>query len=218
MSRFRHAVKGRDQHIFTLRAACVVLLLLLITAMGGWMRAPEKLTIHNPPDLRKGSTRPWWEIPPPTVYGFTYYIFQQLNAWPKNGKVDYPARIQSLSAYLTPQCKAFLEEDAKVRGEKNELTDRVRVVYEIPGRGYSSDSVKVIDRDNWVVKLDLVADEYYLTEPVKRAMVRYPIKVVRWDGDSESNPFGMALDCYEGIPQRLSAAPEQSKTERKGVF
>lgn len=49
--------------------------------------------------------------------------------------VDYPARIQSLSSYLTPQCKAFLEEDAKQRGEKNELTDRVRVVYEIPGRG-----------------------------------------------------------------------------------
>lgn len=105
-----------------------------------------------------------------------------------------------------------------IRGEKNELTDRVRVVYEIPGRGYSGDSVKVIDRDNWTVKLDLVADEYYLTEPVKRAMVRYPLKVVRWDGDSETNPFGMALDCYDGIPQRLSAAPEEPKQKNKGMF
>jgi len=28
----------------------------------------------------------------------------------------------------------------------------------------------------------------------------------------------MALDCYEGIPQRLAAAPEQPKPERKGMF
>jgi integrating conjugative element protein (TIGR03746 family) len=176
------------------------------------MRAPEKLTIHIPPDLRKGSTRPVWEVPPPTVYSFTYYIFQQLNAWPKNGKVDYPARIESLSPYLTPQCKAFLKEDSNQRDAKGELTDRVRVVYEIPGRGYTTKSVKVIDRDNWVVSLDLIADEYYLTEPVKRATVRYPLRVVRWDGDSETNPFGLALDCYEGIPQRLS------KAENKGTL
>lgn len=212
MSRFRHAVKGRDQHIFTLRAACFVLLILLMTALGGWMRAPEKLTIHIPPDLRKGSTRPVWEVPPPTVYSFAYYIFQQLNAWPKNGKVDYPARIESLSPYLTPQCKAFLKEDSNQRDAKGELTDRVRVVYEIPGRGYTTKSVEVIDRDNWVVRLDLIADEYYLTEPVKRATVRYPLRVVRWDSDSETNPFGLALDCYEGIPQRLS------KAENKGTL
>ncbi len=78
--------------------------------------------------------------------------------------------------------------------------------------------MKVVDRDNWVVKLDLVADEYYLTEPVKRVTVRYPIRVVRWDGDSETNPFGMALDCYDGIPQRLSAAPELPKHTKKGMF
>lgn len=217
MSRFRHAVKNRDQHILTLRIACGVLVFFLLLTSIGWIRAPENLTIHNPPDLRSGSTRPWWEVPPPTVYAFAFYIFQQLNAWPKNGEVDYPAKIKTLSPYLTPACQDFLSTDAKKRGDSNELTGRVRVVYEIPGRGYQSKAVTVVDRDHWVVHLDLVADEYVSAEPVKRALVRYPLKVVRWDGDAERNPFGLALDCYDGVPQRLEAAPK-TPSHKPGVF
>ncbi len=80
MSKFRHALQNRDQHILTLRMICGVLVLCLFVAFAGWMRAPAKLTIHNPPDLRSGSTRAWWEVPLPTVYAFSFYIFQQLNA------------------------------------------------------------------------------------------------------------------------------------------
>lgn len=217
MSRFRHALQNRDQHILTLRAACGVLLLLLLVTLGGWMTAPDRLTIHNPPDLRTGSTRPWWEVPAPTVYSFAFYIFQQLNAWPKNGDVDYPAKIAALSPYLTPSCKSFLDADARKRAENGQLADRVRVVYEVPGRGYASDSVTVHSRDSWGVRLDVVADEYFQSEPVKRALVRFPLKVVRWSGDAERNPFGLALDCYDGVPQRLEAAPVPVKPQQ-GVF
>ncbi|MBD2816401.1 TIGR03746 family integrating conjugative element protein [Xenorhabdus sp. Flor] len=217
MSRFRHALKNRDQHILTLRLACGVLVLVLLITLIGWMTAPRNLTIHNPPDLRSGSTRVWWEVPAPSVYSFAFYLFQQLNAWPKNGAQDYPAKIAVLSPYLTPACQDFLREDAKTRADSGELLDRVRVVYEIPGRGYETKSVTVRNRDNWVVRLDLVADEYYHAEPVKRALVRYPLKVVRWEGDAERNPFGLALDCYDGMPQRLEAMP-QSVEEKKGVF
>ncbi|CCW32987.1 TIGR03746 family integrating conjugative element protein [Xenorhabdus bovienii] len=217
MSRFRHAVKNRDQHILTLRIACGILVLVLLMSLMGWMDSPRNLTIHNPPDLRSGSTRPWWEVPAPSVYSFAFYIFQQLNAWPKNGAQDYPAKIYALSPYLTPACQDFLREDAKSRADSGELLDRVRVVYEIPGRGYETRSVTVRDRDNWVVRLDLVADEYYHAEPVKRALVRYPLKVVRWEGDAERNPFGLALDCYDGMPQRLEALPLSSEA-KKGVF
>ncbi|MDC9616405.1 TIGR03746 family integrating conjugative element protein, partial [Xenorhabdus khoisanae] len=156
MSRFRHAVKNRDQHILTLRVACGILVLVLLLSLSGWMASPRNLTIHNPPDLRTGSTRPWWEVPAPSVYSFAFYIFQQLNAWPKNGAQDYPAKIYALSPYLTPACQDFLREDAKTRADSGELLDRVRVVYEIPGRGYGTRSVTVRDRDNWVVRLDLV--------------------------------------------------------------
>ncbi|MDC9612913.1 TIGR03746 family integrating conjugative element protein [Xenorhabdus khoisanae] len=205
MSRFRHALLNRDQHILTLRIICIVLVTILLVTLGGWMNAPRNLTIHNPPDLRSGSTRAWWEVPHSTIYAFTFYIFQQLNSWPKDGETDFPQKIGMLSPYLTPSCKAFFENESRHRANTGELKDRVRVIYEVPGRGYSENKVRVIDRDNWIVDLDVVADEYYHSEPVKRAVVRYPIKVMRWDGDPELNQFGLALDCYEGVPQRLEA-------------
>ncbi|GDV05594.1 hypothetical protein BvCmsSIP024_04498 [Escherichia coli] len=117
MSRFRHALQDRDQHIRSLRIISAVLAGFLLLACIGWMTAPSRLTIHNPPDLRSGSTRPWWEVPPSTVYSFAFYIFQQLNAWPKNGEVDYPAKIHALSAYLTPSCRELMEGDVRRRKE-----------------------------------------------------------------------------------------------------
>jgi integrating conjugative element protein (TIGR03746 family) len=93
----------------------------------------------------------------------------------------------------------------------------VRGVSEIPERGYRDDSVTIIDRDNWRVRLDLVTDEYVNSEPVKRSLVRYPLKVVRWDKNPEANPFGLALDCLSEAPQRLEAAPVV-KEEKKGAF
>ncbi|EEH0482750.1 TIGR03746 family integrating conjugative element protein, partial [Salmonella enterica] len=161
MSLFRNAVSARDSHIHTLRLACVILGILAAVSMGGWYMAPRDLTIRIPPDLRSGSTQKWWEVPASTVYSFGFYIFQQLNAWPKNGSVDYPARIAQLSPYLTPACQDFLNKDVRLRRTNGELQDRVRMVYEIPMHGYSSNSVHEQGMDNWTVNLDLVADEYY---------------------------------------------------------
>lgn len=70
----------------------------------------------------------------------------------------------------------------------------------------------VSDRD-WIVTLDVTADEYHGSEQVKRALVRYPLKVVRLDIDPERNPFGLALDCYSSTPQRITVeAPSASAT------
>lgn len=217
MSRFKNALNARDAHIWTLRGSCLLLTLLCLVLAAGWINAPRNLTLHLPPDLRSGSTRPWWEVPPSTVYSFTFYAFQQLNSWPKDGEEDFPARIHALSPYLTPACKSWLEEDARKRSFSGELRERVRGIYEIPGRGYSNDRVDIIDRDNWVVRLDLAVDEYYHDEPVKRVLVRYPLKVVRWDTNPELNPFGLALDCLAGVPQRLEAAPADQPKKKGGL-
>ncbi|ECS7402587.1 TPA: TIGR03746 family integrating conjugative element protein [Salmonella enterica] len=206
MSRFRHALSERDNHILTLRITCVALGILAALSMAGWMLAPRDLTVHVPPNLRSGSTQKWWEVPSSTVYSFGFYIFQQLNAWPKNGDSDYPARIAQMSPYLTPGCQDFLNKDVKLRRTHDELKDRVRMVYEIPMQGYNSNSVRENSRDSWVVNLDLVADEYYHAVLVKRALTRYPLRVVKWEGDPERNPFGLALDCYAGTPQRLQVS------------
>jgi integrating conjugative element protein (TIGR03746 family) len=143
--------------------------------------------------------------PPENVYAFALYIFGQLNRWPSDGEQDYRRAIYGLQSYLTPACKAFLDGDYEYRKAAGELRQRVRGVYEILGRGYSEDPelrVKQLDRDSWLVKLDLNADEYYAAEPVKRVVVRYPLRVVRFDLDPERNKWGLALDCYQGTPQK----------------
>lgn len=207
MSQFKNEVVNLQAHVRTLRIGTAALVLIALMLGFGWWQAPRDLTIHIPPDLRAGSSRPWWLVPPESVYAFTFYIFQQLNRWPTDGEVDYLRNVQALSAYLTPGCQAFLQQDYESRRSSGELRQRVRGLYEIPGRGYGenpSARVKTISNQDWVVTLDLSVDEYYGTEQVKRALVRYPIKVLRLDIDAEHNPFGLALDCYDGAPQRLS--------------
>ena len=51
----------------------------------GWWSAPKSLTIHVPPDLRSGSTRKWWDVPPECVC-LHVYIWQQVQRWPTNGE------------------------------------------------------------------------------------------------------------------------------------
>ncbi|HDU4714808.1 TPA: TIGR03746 family integrating conjugative element protein [Klebsiella aerogenes] len=188
MSAFKHALAARDAHIRTLHIALVALF-LLASGMGfGWYSAPRQLTVYLPPDLRAASQRPWWEVPPATVYAFAFSVFQQINRWPTNGEADYPRNLSALRAYLTPGCYSQIDHEFHQRLQNGELRDRVRGVYEIPGRGFSDKRVQILDRDNWIVTLDLTVDEYFHSEPVKRAMVRYPIKVLRYNIDQQKNP------------------------------
>ncbi|MCK2169369.1 TIGR03746 family integrating conjugative element protein, partial [Thalassospira xiamenensis] len=139
-----------------------------------------------------------------TVYAFTLYIWQHLNRWPANGEADYKRNLHAYSAYLTPGCQVFLDNDYKARQRRQELQGRVRGMYEIPGRGFRDDAVTIMDRDHWVVTLDLAIDEHYAGTPVRDVYVRYPIRVVRADVAPEHNPWGLQLDCFADTPQRLS--------------
>ncbi len=219
MSRFKNEVAHLQAHIKTLRLGAGALLLIALIMGGGWWSAPRDLTIHVPPDLRSGSTRPWWEVPPESVYAFTFYAWQQLHRWPSNGEEDYARNLHALSPYFTPACRAFLKADYDYRRNTGELRQRVRGVYEIPGRGYGDNPtarVRVVSDRDWVVTLDLSADEYHGPERVKRALVRYPIKVARADVDPARNPFGLVLDCYDSAPQRI-ATPEPETPTRGGL-
>lgn len=207
MSRFRNEITHLQGHIRTLRLGAGALLLVALVMGIGWWNAPRDLTIHVPPDLRSGSTRKWWEVPPESVYSFSFYIWQQLQRWPVNGDDDYARNIHVLSAHFTPSCQSFLRHDYEYRRTAGELRQRVRGIYEIPGRGYGEDPalrVKAVSDRDWIVTLDVTADEYYGAEQVKRALVRYPLKVVRSDVDPEHNPFGLAIDCYSAAPQRIT--------------
>ncbi|MDR1660985.1 MAG: TIGR03746 family integrating conjugative element protein [Azoarcus sp.] len=207
-------------HVKSLRLALLALLALALLLGFGWWSAPKSLTIHVPPDLRSGSTRKWWDVPPESVYAFTFYVFQQLHRWPANGEEDYPRNLKALSAYLTPACQSFLRQDFETRRSAGELRQRVRGVYEIPGRGYGDDPgsrVRVLSDHDWLVTLDISADEYYGSEQVKRAFVRYTIRVVRQDVDPEKNPFGLMLDGYANPPQRIEIPASPAASSPSGV-
>jgi integrating conjugative element protein (TIGR03746 family) len=209
MSRFKNEVSRLEAHVKTLQVGAALLFVLSLMAGTGWWSAPRDMTIHVPPDLRSGSTRKWWEVPPETVYTFSFYIFQQLNRWPNDGEQDYPRNLTQLDAYLTPSCKTMLQAEFEQRRAAGELRKRTRGVFEIPERGYGDDPsfrVKALGADAWLVNLDLTVDEYFGSERVKRALVRYPLHVVRMDIDPERNPFGLALNCYSGTPQRIAAS------------
>lgn len=208
MSRFRNEVTHLQAHVRTLRMGAGALFVIALVLGFGWWNAPRDLTIHVPPDLRSGSVRKWWDVPPESVYAFTFYVWQQFQRWPTNGDEDYSRNLHALAAYFTSACQTFLQQDYEYRRTAGELRQRVRGLYEIPGRGYGENPtlrVRTISEHDWVVTLDVTVDEYYGSEQVKRAFVRYPLKVTRMDVDPRRNPFGLAIDCYDGMPQRIAA-------------
>ena len=91
------------------------------------------------------------------------------------------------------------------RGER--LAYRVRGVQEIPGHGYEERRVDLLNEDAWIVWLDLDLLESVKGMTVKRTAIRYPLRVVRYAVDLETNPWGLALDGFgaEG-PRRLTDA------------
>ena len=96
MSRFRNEVAHLQAHVKTLRLGAGALFVVALLLGFGWWSAPKSLTIHVPPDLRSGSTRKWWDVPPESVYAFSFYIWQQVQRWPTNGEEDYPRNLRAL--------------------------------------------------------------------------------------------------------------------------
>lgn len=203
MSRFRKVVDEQAAHVTTLRVALTALLVLNGLLAYGWYQAPRDLIVHQPPDLRSGSTRSATEVPAQSVYAFAFYVFQQLNRWAVDGEADYRDRIHDLAAYFTPQFAEFLQSDFESKRTRRELQGRVRSVLEVPGRLYEASRVEIESADSWIVHLDLQVIESYRGETIKNTAVRYPVRVVRYDVDPEQNPFGLALAGFATAPERL---------------
>lgn len=194
MRRYRYEIDNVRSHR---RSLWIVIALQVVTILAlwyGWSQAPRHLTVHIPPELRSGATLTAGEVPPPNVYAFAFYIFQQLNRWPEDGAEDYGKAIFRVAPYLTPRYRAELVADMELKGRRGELAYRVRGIQPIPGRGFEERRVAHLAADTWVVWLDLDLAESVKGMTVKQTAIRYPVRVVRHAVDLEANPWGLALD------------------------
>lgn len=202
MSNYDNLLAAKDQVIKAYRTGLMAVAGVAVVGGVVWLSSIRDITLHYPPDLTSGAVMGIDDIPKANVYTFAHYIFQQLNRWPKNGEEDYYQRIHALRAYLTPSC--FEDRLADYEDKANTqriLNNRVRALWEIPGRGYKPVRVKKVSADSWTVSMDLHISETYRGEQVKDLLVNYPLAVVRYDVDPESNPWGLAIDCFAGTPR-----------------
>ncbi|MFM2588238.1 PFL_4703 family integrating conjugative element protein [Vibrio sp. TBV020] len=202
-SRFRSALAGRDSHIRTLRAGLAMMTGVAGFACYGWLSAGQDFTVHNPPDLSSGSSRPWWEVPEPNVYDFAVNLFSLINRWQKDGSQEYSRNLHLYTHYLTPQCRKVLEQDEQNKRLKGELSGRERSLSPIPGYGYRDWRVTTNSKDSWTVQVDLELKEYVDSTLVKHNYSRWPLRIVRYDVDVENNPWKLAIDCFDGPAREI---------------
>jgi integrating conjugative element protein (TIGR03746 family) len=181
---------------------------------------PKSIDLHVATDMKAGDTVRFQDgqavVPDVNVYGFAYYIWQQINRWQADGATDYGAQIFRFQAYVTPSCRAQLEADLDSRYQAGELRQRTRQMTEIPGLGYAANRVLPDGQAAWTVLLDMQLMEAFRGQPVKDAFIRYPIRVVRYDVDRERNPWRLAIDCYGSHrPERLDVRDVQDASSGK---
>ncbi len=202
------ALKNENTNLLVINRGLMIIvfgLLALLSMMTYWLaKSMEARPIALPPDLRSGAIIQGNEVYPESVYTFAFAIFQQLNRWRENGTQDYAANIRTLRDYLTPRFRVWLEEDRNRRLTQGELTDRTRGIFIPSDVVFDQKRVRIVDNNVWIVDLEVELIETLEDEPVKKARILYPLRVVRFEVDWERNPWGLALDGFEAPgPRRL---------------
>jgi integrating conjugative element protein (TIGR03746 family) len=188
--------------------------LMLLSSAGFyllWDKAAN-LNIHlsaNPApgeviEVREGQSA----VPSSNLYGFAFYVWQQINHWPKDGSKDYGQQIFAMQHYLTPQCQQWLEKNMNDKKRGGELAERTRSIAELMGRGFMpSRVVSKGDNKSWTVLLDMELTETMKGQVIKSVPIRFPVEVVRYEIDLRKNAWKLAIDCSaSSTPQRLEAA------------
>lgn len=215
MKGFANEDHNQRMHIASLRLALIGTWLLVIVVLLVHFWGLRHLKVEIPPDLRSGATVEVGKTYPPTAYNFAYVVWQQLYLWREDGDREYLANIQRLSPYLTPRCGAELRADHTRRrsgGALNELANRSRNMIPVGIQIYTPEKVRVLGPGLFEVTLDFQVYETHRGVPVKDDLfLRYRLRVVEHDVDSELNPWGIALDCHGRRPEPI---PPSQRKER----
>jgi len=161
---------------------------------------PTRFTFHIPPNLSNGATLHANTIPKAYVGQFAFYIWQVINNWQTNGAVEAPHNLQQYGTYLTPRFKYSLAQNNKHLAALGELQDRVRVIRPIPNENPQTTK---INANTWQVILKVRDSEYVNGVLIKDKDIEYPFKVVRYNGNAQLNPFGLALAGFTSKPTVL---------------
>lgn len=183
---------------------CIALLALCFSLSRSIDIAGKEQLIRLEPDLRAGTVRNAWEVPPAFVYSFALTIVQKVNNWQENGSTDYSQNIMKLQNYITPSCRGFLMDDFADKKSSGQLQNRKRIMMEMSGVGFNEiNHTKITSRGRWDVNLSLNVREFIGDRLVKNKDVFWPVKVVEFNIDPELNTQGLALDCFSDQPKLL---------------
>ena len=174
-------LKDREGNLFSAIRYLVllngVMILGLMLSIGFNYVLYQKITFSLPPDLRAGALIKPGEKYPEDVFAFSTTVFQSLNNWRTDGKKDYPTNIERLTPMMTPRFKRLVLDDLDNRDSKGELDGRTRRLSLPSNYVFDNDTVKVINSNEWVVKIPLEVEEFIDHEPVKSIEVLYAITV-----------------------------------------
>ena len=211
---------GFVQSIETVRAinrALLIIILCLAAALIALsialMSSRDWITVYVPPDITRGSIITAGTPSPATVYGFAAITLQGLYHWPADGEKDYLASVDSQAPYLTPAFRRqLLEDHAQLsnRAGINELKERGRALFPIPGRLYSPNRITRTGDGVWSVNLEFRLLETIGSTQVKDIHIRYELRVVQSDVDPAGNVWGLQLDGFLREPVRISGTREGS--------
>lgn len=220
------ALAAARAHNATLKKIIMLVAVMGVAGMYFAWALPKSLELHVSPNMMNtGDSVHFTDgrapVPETNVYGFAYYIWQQLNRWPTDGYTDYGKQIYRFQHFITPACMAQLDADLKARHAAHELRERTRQITEIPGLGYTQARVVADGKGDaaWTVLLDMQLMETFKGASIKDTYIRYPIRVVRYDVDRVNNPWRLAIDCYGSQrPQRLKAGDVAAAAEGQNTL
>ncbi|NQY36342.1 MAG: TIGR03746 family integrating conjugative element protein [Alteromonadaceae bacterium] len=196
------AKKESDRKDKVIRSLTIFVLLLLgLVAHSHFLLATlaKEFECHFPPDLSKGGMVKVNEFQKHELYAFAYKITQQLYRCEADCSVDFGANIRNYGYFLTDNYRPKLLAKAKKLEGYNRR--RVRSVTEF-GR-FSENKVVALGAQVWIVYLDLEEKEHIGGKLVRHAYMRYPLIITKFDVDRERNPWRLAIDGFQGQPERL---------------
>lgn len=204
--KYINAIEQARSHLYTLKQVIYLLIFFLLLTIYGWIHTQSKIKVEIPPQIPdSGLTVQQGEIPKATVYSFAYYVFQSINHWENNGMQDYRQDIDQFSPFLTPGFKLNLIQDYNNLLNQGELQDRIRLMQGMSGSSYDPSDVDYVGHATWIVHLKMHLTEMINSNAkvVKDVQMNYTLKIVRFDADAKSNPWGLAVDGFVANPSRI---------------